>query len=288
MRTIKSIHKAVYEPIADLITYRAMPLDGLPMNAIDPFIFLNHHGPQQYPSNNKGLPFGPHPHRGFETITFILEGDLMHKDSSGGESIIHAGGVQWMVAGKGLIHAEVSSEEFKSKGGALEILQLWVNLPAQHKMTDPLYQGLQEKDIPKVWLDGEKAVAHLIFGHWIGKDGAFNPLTDIHLAKIDFKEGGKSGFFIPKEKNIFLYVVNGTIQVNEKEIKQHHTAMFAHDDEQVNITALKDAVILFGYATPFREPFIAHGPFVMNNRNEITQAYEDFNNGKFGNTGRFK
>jgi redox-sensitive bicupin YhaK (pirin superfamily) len=287
MRTIKSIHKAVYEPIADLITYRAMPNDSLPMNAVDPFIFLNHHGPQEYLPHNHGLPFGPHPHRGFETVTFILEGDLMHKDSGGGESVIHAGGVQWMVAGKGLIHAEVSSEEFKSKGGPLEILQLWVNLSAKDKMNEPFYQGLQEKDIPPVWLDGDKAIAHIIFGHWLGRDAPFEALTDIHLAKIDFKEGGKAGFFIPKEKNIFLYVVRGMVHVNEKDLRQHHTALFAHDDEQVNITASTDAIILFGHATPFREPFIAHGPFVMNTRDEIMQAYDDFNNGKFGDPDRF-
>src|SRR5690349_11944580 len=113
MRTIKAVQKAVYEPIADLVTYRVMPTTLIPKNAIDPFIFLNHHGHQEYPPHNSGLPFHPHPHRGFETVTFILDGDLVHKDSQGGSNVIHAGGVQWMVAGKGLIHAEVSSDEFK-------------------------------------------------------------------------------------------------------------------------------------------------------------------------------
>src|SRR5438132_7361262 len=113
MRTIKTTHKAVYEPISDLITYRAMPTQSLPMNRLDPFIFLNHHGWQQYPPHNTGLPFGPHPHRGFETVTFILEGDLTHRDSHSGESIIKAGGIQWMTAGSGLIYAEVLYEKFK-------------------------------------------------------------------------------------------------------------------------------------------------------------------------------
>src|SRR3954471_5039129 len=129
MRTIKAKHNAFYEPVADLITYRAMPTNTVSMNLLDPFIFLNHHGFQQYPPHNNGLPFGPHPHRGFETATFILEGNLVHRDGHSGESIIKAGGVQWMTAGRGLIHAEVSSEEFKEKGGPLEILQLWINLP---------------------------------------------------------------------------------------------------------------------------------------------------------------
>ena len=144
MKTIKANHKAEYQPIADLVTYRAMPTKQVTMNQLDPFIFLNHHGWQEYKPGNNGLPFGPHPHRGFETVTFILEGDLTHKDSSGAESVIKAGGVQWMTAGSGLVHAEISSEEFKKKGGPLEILQLWVNLPAKYKMTQPKYVGLQK------------------------------------------------------------------------------------------------------------------------------------------------
>src|SRR6187549_1845772 len=127
MRSIKKIHKAVYEPIADLVTYRAIPTASI--DYIDPFLFLNHHGPQVYLPNNRGLPFGPHPHRGFETVTFILDGDIFHKDSGGYEGTILPGGVQWMTAGSGLIHSEVSSENFKKNGGPLEILQLWVNLP---------------------------------------------------------------------------------------------------------------------------------------------------------------
>jgi redox-sensitive bicupin YhaK (pirin superfamily) len=288
MRTIKAVQKAIYEPIADLITYRAMPTPAIPMNTIDPFIFLNHHGYQEYPPENKGLPFGPHPHRGFETVTFILQGDLTHKDSSGGQSIINAGGVQWMIAGKGLIHAEVSSGEFKSKGGPLEILQLWINLPAKNKMTEPYYQGMQKNDIPELWLDGDKVTAHIVFGTWKGINAPFNTFTDIHLAKIDFKESGKAGFFISKEQNILLYVIKGIVQVNNKEVPAHHLAVFAHDDEPVEIIALTDAVILFGYATPLREPFVAQGPFVMNTHEEIMQAYEDYNNGRFGDEKNFR
>ncbi|HLG41477.1 MAG TPA: pirin family protein, partial [Chitinophagaceae bacterium] len=182
MRTIKGVHNAVYEPIADLVTYRAMPSPAIPMNAVDPFIFLNHHGWQEYSPENQGLPFGPHPHRGFETVTFILEGDLTHKDSNGNQSVILAGGVQWMVAGKGLIHAEISSDEFKSKGGPLEILQLWINLPAKYKMTEPFYKGLQKADIPEVLVDDGKVIVHIIFGNCKGVGAPFQPFTDIHLS----------------------------------------------------------------------------------------------------------
>src|SRR5690606_16910570 len=120
---------------------------------VDPFLFLNHHGPQTYGANNRGLPFGPHPHRGFETVTFILQGELAHRDSAGHESVIRRGGVQWMTAGSGLVHAEVSPDEFKRVGGPLEILQLWVNLPGRLKMTRPRYTGLQGDEIPALSVD---------------------------------------------------------------------------------------------------------------------------------------
>lgn len=282
MKTIKAKHKAEYEPIADLITYRAMPTRLMPMNELDPFIFLNHHGYQEYPPNNNGLPFGPHPHRGFETVTFIIEGDLTHKDSSGQQSVIKAGGVQWMTAGRGLVHAEISSEEFKQKGGPLEILQLWVNLPAKFKMTAPAYKGLQKEEIPvKTW-DDEKVSAQVIAGDWDGVLGPVKPLTDIHLASITFAATGHVTFSIEKNKTVFLYVVKGKLRVNGEDAEMHHLVEFSHEGSSIELKALTDALILFGYATPFHEAFAAYGPFVMNTQQEIMEAYEDFHAGKFG------
>lgn len=238
MRTIKAIHKAVYEPVADLVTFRAMPTNTVLMNLIDPFIFLNHHGWQEYLPHNNGLPFGPHPHRGFETVTFILQGDLTHKDSTGTVSVIKEGGVQWMTAGSGLIHAEVSSPEFKAKGGPLEILQLWVNLPTKYKMTPPKYVGLQDNDIPKADFDNGKVTAHILSGMWNGTKGAFEPLTDIHLSFIYFKEGGKFTINIPQNQNIFLYIVKGEIEVNGAFARMHHLVEFNHDGEEVQMEAI--------------------------------------------------
>src|ERR1700741_5011352 len=146
IRTIEGVYPAQRDDIADLVTRRPVP--GPHIDQVDPFLFLNHHGPQVYRPGNAGLPFGPHPHRGFETVTFILDGELMHRDSGGHESVITAGGVQWMTAGSGLVHAELSPERFLREGGRLEILQLWVNLPARLKMTRPRYQGVQREQIP--------------------------------------------------------------------------------------------------------------------------------------------
>lgn len=279
MRTIKKIHKAGYRPIQDLITYSPLPTASL--QQIDPFIFLNHHGPQTYEANNNGLPFGPHPHRGMETVTFILEGDIAHKDSGGGESVIESGGVQWMTAGSGLIHAEVSSERFKKQGGPMEILQLWINLPAKHKMTKPRYIGLQEKDIPKINLkDGVHL--NLIAGNWEHTKGAFDTLTDIFLSTVEMKTNTSLEFNVNTNRNIFLYVVSGRTLINAEEVLKTHLVEFVNDKEQVQIKAIEDAVLIYGHAEPFNEPMVAQGPFVMNTQEEIQQAYEDFHSGKMG------
>lgn len=285
MKTIKAHHQAEYEPIADLVTYRAMPNAHIPMNQLDPFIFLNHHGWQNYPPNNNGLPFGPHPHRGFETVTFILEGELMHKDSGGGSSVIKAGGVQWMTAGKGLIHAEISSDDFKKNGGPFEIIQLWINLPAEHKMAEPRYVGLQKEEIPDVKLDDGKVQLHIIAGNWQGTEAPIKTLTDIHLASINFISGGKMNISVPKDQNVFLYVVKGELHINGEVASIHHTIQFSHEGSMIEMKAQTDAVILFGYAHPFHEPFVAYGPFVMNTQQEIMQAYEDYHAGKLGDPG---
>lgn len=280
MRTIKKIHKAEYRPIEDLETYSPVPTRDLQM--IDPFLFLNHHGPQTYGPNNNGLPFGPHPHRGMETVTFIIDGDIAHKDSAGNESVIYSGGVQWMTAGSGLIHAEISSEDFKRFGGDLEILQLWLNLPSKYKMTAPYYKGLQQDDIPTVAFDEGRITARVISGSFGETPGAFKTLTPINLSLISFKSGAKVNFKIPAVQNVFFYVIKGELTVNENSAKALHLVEFDNNDENLHIEALADSTLLLGYAQPFNEPVVARGPFVMNTMEEIDQAYQDFQAGKLG------
>jgi len=280
MRTIKNIHQAVYSPIADLVTYRALPTPSV--EYIDPFLFLNHHGPQVFTPHNNGLPFGPHPHRGMETVTFIITGDIAHKDSSGHESVIKAGGIQWMRAGRGLIHAEVSSDEFKQQGGDLEILQLWINLPASLKMADPFYVGKQQDEIPVLQFDEGKVTASLISGEWKDIKGAFESSTGIFLSTIKFKPGAEIEVNIPAAHNIFFYVISGEINVNGTSVRALHLAEFNNDDNTLTISAKNDSMILLGHAMPFNEPVVSQGPFVMNTQQEIMQAYQDYRAGKFG------
>lgn len=280
LRSIKKIHSAEYRPIADLITYSPMPTRSLDM--IDPFLFLNHHGFQTYPTNNNGLPFGPHPHRGMETVTFILEGDIMHKDSSGHESVIQAGGVQYMTAGKGLIHAEVSSSDFKKKGGDLEILQLWMNLPAAKKMITPHYVGLQKEDIPVLELDEGKVKIQQLFGDWNGVSGAFKGNFSVSLSTIYLDKVGKFEKEIPATENIFFYIVRGKVNVNGQSVPFRNLVEFSNEGSTLAVQAEEDSVVILGHALPFNEPVVAQGPFVMNTQEQIYQAYQDYQTGKFG------
>lgn len=279
MRSINKVHSAEYRPIADLITYSPLPTRSLPQ--LDPFLFLNHHGYQTYPPRNHGLPFGPHPHRGMETVTFIVDGDIMHKDSQGYQSVIAAGGVQWMTAGRGLIHAEVSSEAFKQTGGPLEILQLWVNLPARLKLTEPAYEGLQKDQIPTIPVSAAVNL-NLVSGTWEGQSGAFSTLSDVFLSTIAFRADGRITLPVAAERTILFYVIRGSLTVNGQAVAQRQLIEFNHDGESLDVTATSDSLLLFGHALPFNEPVVARGPFVMNTEQQIQEAYEDYQQGKFG------
>ncbi len=280
MRNIKKLHKAEYRPMGDLETWS--PLHTRNLQMIDPFIFLNHHGPQIYPPNNNGLPFGAHPHRGMETVTFILDGDISHKDSGGHESVIESGGVQWMTAGSGLIHAEVSSDKFKKEGGPLEILQLWVNLPKRLKMTKPQYYGKQKDEI-SIWKsDDKKVTAEVVSGSFKGVKGAFDTLTPINLSVVKFIPDTNLELQIPKTENIFFYVIKGELEVNEIKVPALHLADFSKNDEILHISASEESILLLGHAKPFEEKVVFGGPFVMNSEDELDQAYEDYKAGKMG------
>jgi redox-sensitive bicupin YhaK (pirin superfamily) len=279
-RTVNWLHDALRDDIADLVTRR--PLPGPTLDDLDPFLFLNHHGPQVYPAPNRGLPFGPHPHRGFETVTFILEGDLSHSDSGGHESVIGAGGVQWMTAGRGLVHAELSSEAFKRDGGGLEILQLWLNLPSRLKMVPPKYVGLQRDAIPAFEADDGRATFHLVSGDWGGQRGPFASLTDTHLMTAELAAGAKIRLPAPADHAVLLYVVRGAVTVHDRAVKAYQLVELNADGDEVAIEAQAPSVLLFGHAKPFGEPIVAHGPFVMNTPEEIMQAIQDYQAGKFG------
>jgi len=279
-RSVTAVYPAMRDDIGDLVTRR--PLPNRELEQISPFLFLNHHGPQVYPPNNRGLPFGPHPHRGFETVTFILEGSLSHLDTGGHESVIHAGGVQWMTAGSGLVHAELSPDVFKRRGGPLEILQLWVNLPADKKFSPPNYTGLQTTEIPKFALSDGVNV-ELTSGEMAGHSGPIENLTGLMMSVVRAEAGKTFELPAPQGRSVFFYMVTGNASVAGKDVPEHHLAKFDDKDGHITCEAQTDCVILFGHGAPIDEPMVAHGPFVMNTVDEIRDAIVDYQAGKFGN-----
>lgn len=283
-KTIRRLHPALRDDIGDLLTRRPVPSHQL--EQIDPFLFLNHHGPQVYGPHNRGLPFGPHPHRGFETVTFIVDGMLAHRDSAGHESVIHAGGIQWMTAGSGIVHAEVSPREFMEQGGPLEILQLWVNLPSRLKRSAPAYTGLQREQIPALALDGGKVTMNLIAGEWETRTGPVRSLTGVFMSTVAMQAGGQLAVSGLHGRNVLLYVVRGRIGVGNHGdlVDAYQLVELDEDGDTLHIRAEADTLLLFGHAEPIREPVVAHGPFVMTTREEIVQAIADYQAGRFGST----
>lgn len=276
-RKVKNIHRAIEAHIPGLSTYQALPNRGV--EYLDPFILLNHHGPETFPPHNSGLPFGPHPHRGFETLTFVFAGDIVHEDSTGKKHLSGPGDVQWMTAGRGIIHSEVSSEAFKKNGGEEEVLQLWMNLPAKLKMVEPDYHGYPAHKLTEVTGDGYSV--HIISGEIANKKGPHQSLTGLTLSYIRMEKGADFQDIIPEERTVFLYVVKGTISVDGKQAKRYQLVQMEQEGSDVSLSADEDSILLYGHGAPLNEPKVAQGPFVMNSVGELKQAFLDYKAGKF-------
>lgn len=279
LRTVRQQLRGRRDDIGELITRQPLPADD--MRPFDPFLLLNHHGPQTFPPANQGLPFGPHPHRGFETVTFIVDGSLVHRDTGGHVSAIESGGVQWMTAGSGLEHAEESPKEFREQGGSLDLIQLWINLPARLKFTAPHYVGLQRSDIPAVSAYDARATIHPISGTFGGVAGPVDSLTGVVIMTVELRAGGQVVLPAPRGRNVLLYVVRGTIAMSGQDVPEYRLVEMNDDGDAVAVDAITDALLIFGHADPLREPVVSHGPFVMNTREEILQAIRDYQSGKF-------
>lgn len=250
---------------------------------LDPFLLLDYAAPQHFPSNNnsnlRGV--GEHPHRGFETVTIAYQGEVEHKDSFGGGGVIGTGDVQWMTAGSGLMHQEYHSENFSKVGGMFEMVQLWVNLPAKDKMTNPRYQSIQSTHIPKVDLNGT-GTARIIAGEFNGIQGSAQTFSPINMWDIVMTENSHYQFTIPEDHNLLILVLDGCVQINQQDINAHQLATFKRDGQDIEILAQADSKLLLLSGEPLNEPIVGYGPFVMNTMEEINQAVLDFRSGKFG------
>ena len=257
---------------------------GLTMQRMDPFIMLDYGAKFHFPpSTSKAKGVGVHPHRGFETVTVAYKGSVAHHDSSGGGGIIAEGDVQWMTAASGVLHKEYHSEAFSKTGGDFQMVQLWVNLPAKDKMSTPKYQAISNAQIPKIELPNHGGIVEVIAGNYDGNAGAASTFSPLHMFNAKLKADGVANFSLPANYNTCLLVIEGSVMVNGTEdVPLDHFALFTNTGENFEIKASEDSVVLILSGEPIKETIAAHGPFVMNTRQEIMQAFEDYENGKFG------
>jgi redox-sensitive bicupin YhaK (pirin superfamily) len=251
--------------------------------AIDPFLLLDYAGPHNFKPAATPRGVGEHPHRGFETVTIVYDGELEHRDSTGAGGKIGPGDVQWMTAASGLVHQEFHSGAFTAKGGTFEVVQLWVNLPAKDKMQPPGYQTLMASDFPVAQLPDAAGTVRVIAGSYEGHEGPAKTYTPIDIWDVRLNAGKSAEFALPEGHTLALAVLSGTILVNDEEIaREAQVVVLSREGGAVRIEANNDAKILLLAGAPINEPVAAYGPFVMNTEAEIRQAVADFNAGKFG------
>ncbi|MEY4954871.1 MAG: hypothetical protein RI981_956 [Bacteroidota bacterium] len=255
---------------------------GLDMHRMTPFIMMDYGAKFNFPPSDSLKGVGVHPHRGFETVTIAYKGRVAHHDSAGGGGIIGEGDVQWMTAASGVLHKEYHEESFSKTGGDFQMVQLWVNLPAKDKMSAPKYQAIENASIPKVPV--ENGYVEVIAGEFQGTKGKASTFTPVHLFNAHLQSGGKAEFSFPADFNTCLIVVEGEIRINDAEehVPVDHFVLFENEGETFHIEATEHSKILILSGEPIREPIASHGPFVMNTRQEIMQAFYDFEAGKFG------
>jgi len=255
----------------------------LDMQRMSPFLMLDYNSTYTFPPSDKPKGVGVHPHKGFETVTIAYKGRVAHHDSSGGGGVIGEGDIQWMTAAKGVLHKEYHEEEWSKTGGDFQMVQLWVNLPAKDKKSDPKYQAIKNKDVPVYKLPEGAGTIEVIAGTYKDTKGAASTFTPVHMFNARLTKGGTAAFQFPKNYNTVLLVLEGSIVVNGKEkTPTDHLALMANDGENFKIEASEDALVLVLSGEPINEPIAAQGPFVMNTRAEVIEAFNDYNIGKFG------
>ncbi|MBI5916666.1 MAG: pirin family protein [Bacteroidetes bacterium] len=253
------------------------------MLRMSPFFLLDYGSKIEFPASEKPRGVGVHPHRGFETVTIAFHGRVAHHDSTGNSGVIGEGDVQWMTAGSGILHKEYHETEYSKKGGPFQMVQLWVNLPAKDKMTPPKYQALENSQLGKYQLPDDKGVVEVIAGEFNGVKGPATIFTPMHVYTARLKKGAGFSFFLPEKFNTGILMVDGSMKINEEEnLPVDHFAIFRNDGTEIKIKALEDAVFLVLSGKPINEPIVPYGPFLMNTKEEIMQAFSDLNSGKFG------
>ena len=256
----------------------------LTMKRMSPFLLMDYAPVHYFPPNN-GAPrgVGSHPHRGIETVTIAYKGKVEHNDSTGAGGVIEEGGIQWMTSGKGILHKEYHEKNFSKKGGEMQMVQLWVNLPAKDKMTEPKYQNIENKDLAKVDLGSGIGSIDIIAGEFENNKGPASSFTPLSLFNVKLNKGKGASLSFNESHNTGLLIIKGNVTINNKErAPTNHFVLFENKGKEFTVKAEDDAEILILSGEPIDEPIASYGPFVMNTNEEIRQTIDDFNNGKFG------
>jgi len=250
---------------------------------LSPFLLLDYAGPAQFTPATRARGVGQHPHRGFETVTIVYQGKLEHRDSTGSGGHIGPGDVQWMTAAAGILHEEFHSQDFTRSGGTLEMVQLWVNLPAKDKTSAPGYQTLLSRDIAALALPDDAGTLRVIAGEFDGHRGPARTFTALDVWDVRLNQGKAAQFSVHAGRTLALIVLRGTVLVNGSEVaREAQMVLLDRAGSEVTIDANSDATILLLSGEPIDEPVVGYGPFVMNTQAEIAQAIEDYNSGRFG------
>jgi redox-sensitive bicupin YhaK (pirin superfamily) len=252
------------------------------MHRMNPFIMLDYNSKHYFEPSDTPRGVGVHPHRGFETVTIAYSGKVAHHDSAGGGGIIGEGDVQWMTAASGVLHKEYHEAEFARSGGWFQMVQLWVNLPSKFKMSAPKYQAISNSQMKTVPIQGTGYV-ELIAGNFQSEMGPASTFSPVHISNAKLKTGDVAEYSFPAYFNTAMIVVEGEVMINGTEhAPLNHFILMENNGEDFTITASQDSTVLVLSGEPINEPIAAHGPFVMNTHQELVEAFNDFNNGKFG------
>lgn len=259
------------------------PMPGARIRQLSPYLLLDHTGPMPVQPTEHPLGAHPHPHRGFETVTVVYQGYLAHRDTAGHQGHLGPGDVQWMTAGAGLLHEEMHEREFSRRGGTLELIQLWVNVPAKDKMAPAAYQELPAATIPTLALAEGAGRLRVIAGEYAGTAGPARTFSPLTLLDVFLPEGGATTLALPPDYNVGLYVVKGDVLINEH--RPAHTKqliVFGWDAADIRLSAAEDSTVLVLAGAAIEEPLATYGPFVMNTNQELVQAIEDYESGRLG------
>ena len=251
---------------------------------IDPFLLLHHadvEADQYVDPDDSGV--GPHPHRGFSPVTFIFQGGVHHRDSRGNDSVVYAGGAQWMNAGRGIVHSERPPQDIHEIGGRQEIIQLWINTPAAHKMDQPAYFPVHASEMPTKVLDDGKVVLKVVSGDLLDIAGAVSSQSPVNAATLTINKGGTVSIPLPQSHNAFIYLLDGKLKVDGfGMVEANHVVWFNNDGEGIALEGLADTRVLLMSAAPLNENMVSHGPFVMNTQTQILEAMRDYQMGRMG------